>query len=98
MGGPTPISFDSSFHKMFKCLLGLGSFDNPKGPLDRKQASFPITFGGVEFILTSIIAPISYLGNWAFVVLVIFAKFMIDQRPFLLEALTRINNNTFPFQ
>jgi hypothetical protein len=23
---------------------------------------------------------------------------MVDQRPFLLEALTRIDNNTFPFQ
>ncbi len=23
---------------------------------------------------------------------------MVDQRPFLLEALTRVDNNTFPFQ
>ncbi len=82
------ISFDSSFHKMFGRLLGLGSFDNPKGPLAHKQASFPITFGDVEFILTSTITSITYLGNWALIVLVIVARFMVDQCFFIFEALT----------
>jgi hypothetical protein len=44
------------------------------------------------------IAPITYLGNWAFVASIIVVRFMVDQRPFLLETLTRVNNNTFPFQ
>jgi hypothetical protein len=47
--------------------------------------------------LTSIIAPIVYLGNWTFVISTIFARFMVDQCPFLLEALARVVNNTFPF-
>jgi hypothetical protein len=42
---------------MFGHLLGPGSFDNLEGPSIRKQTSFPITFGGVKFISTSIIAP-----------------------------------------
>jgi len=58
----------SSFHKMFRPLLGLRSFDIAKGPLVRKQTSFPITFDGVVVILISIIAPTTYLGNRAFVI------------------------------
>ncbi len=73
---------------MFGHLLGLGSFDDPEGPLACKQASFLITFGGIRLILTSTMAQVAYLGNWAFVVLVIAIRYMVDQRPFLLEALT----------
>jgi hypothetical protein len=83
---------------MFGCLLVSGSFDNPKGTLDHKQTSLPITFGGVGLILTFTIAPTTYLGNWALVALIIVVRFMVDQHPFLLEALTWINNNTFSFQ
>jgi hypothetical protein len=83
---------------MFGPLLGLRSFDIAKGPLVRKQTSFPITFDGVGLILTSIIAPTTYLGNRAFVISTIFARFMVDQCPFLLEALAGVVNNTFPFQ
>jgi hypothetical protein len=49
-------------------------------------------------MLTSTIAPTTYLRNWAFVILVIVARFMVDQHHFFLKALTQINNNTFPFQ
>jgi hypothetical protein len=92
------ISFNSSLHKMFRCLLGPRSFNSPKRPLVHKQASFPITFNGVMFISTFTIAPTTYLGNWTLIVLVMFVRFMVDQLPFLLEALAWININTFPFQ
>ncbi len=92
------ISFDSSLHKMFGSLLGPISFDNLEGLLIHKQASFPIIFGGIGFISTSIIAPTTCLGNWAFVASVITARFIVDQHPFLFEALVRVNKNTFPFQ
>jgi hypothetical protein len=82
---------------MFRHLLGLRSFDGPERPLVRKQASLPITFGGVGFIPTSTIAPIAYLKSWALVVLIIDVRFMVDQCLFLLEALTRVDNNTFLF-
>ncbi len=42
-------SFDSSFFQMFGRLLGPKSFDN-LGLLACKQASFSITFGGIELI------------------------------------------------
>jgi hypothetical protein len=92
------ISFDSSLHKVFGPLLGPGSFDNLEGPLAHKQASLRIIFKGVELISTSIIAPIVYLRNWALVASIIVVRFMVDQWPFFLEALARVNNNTFPFQ
>ncbi len=94
----SPISYDSSFHKVFGCLLGPGSFDSPKGPLACKQASLPITFDSVKFISTSTITPIAYLGSWALVVSVIAVRFMVDQHPFLLETSARVDNNTFLFQ
>jgi len=78
-------------------FLGPRSFNSPKRPLTREQASLPITFNGIMLISTSIIAPTTYLGNCALVTLVIATRFMVEQRPFLLEALARINN-TFPFQ
>jgi hypothetical protein len=87
-----------SLHKVFRCLLGPGSFNSPKRPLARKQASLPTTFGGVGLISTSTITPAAYLGSWALVVLVIVVRFMVDQHPFLLEALAQTDNNTFPFQ
>jgi hypothetical protein len=73
---------------MFGCLLGPRSFNSLEGPLVRKQASLPITFGGIRVISTSIIAPTTYLGSWALVTSIIVASFMVDQRPFLFEALT----------
>jgi len=87
--------FYSFPHKMFGCLLGLGSFDSLKRLLTCKQTSLPITFGGVGFISTSTITPITYLKSWALIVLVITIRFMIDQRPFLLEALAWVDNNIF---
>jgi hypothetical protein len=68
--------------------LGPRSFDSPERPLVGKQASLPITFGGVGLISTSTITITTYLGSWALVASVIFSKFMVDQCPFLLEALT----------
>jgi hypothetical protein len=91
------ISFDYSLLQVFGCLLGLRSFDNPKGCLVHKQASLPITFGGIKFILTTTMIPTTYLWSWALVASIIVVRFMVDQRPFLFEALTLVNNNTFPF-
>jgi hypothetical protein len=83
---------------MFRHLSSLRSFDSPKGPLVHKQTSFPITFGGIEIISTSTMTPTTYLKSWAFVVSIIVAKFMVDQCLFLLKALARVNNDTFPFK
>jgi len=91
-------SFYSSLLQVFGCVLGPRSFNNSKGPLDCKQTFLPITFSGIGFIPMATIAPITYLGNWAFVASIIVVRFMVDQRPFLLETLTWVNNNTFPFQ
>jgi hypothetical protein len=46
----------------------------------------------------TIIAPTTYLNNWALVTSNITIKFLIDKCPFLLEALARIDINIFPFQ
>ncbi len=89
------IYFDSFFLQMFGHLLGLRSFDNLEGPLACKQASIPITFTGIRFISIAAIIPTTYLGSWALIVLIITIRFMIDQRPFLLQALAQVNNITF---
>jgi hypothetical protein len=81
---------------VFGHLLGLKSFNNPKRPLTCKQTSLPITFGGIELIAIATITPTTYLGSWAFVIPMIVTRFMVDQCPFLFEALTKINNNNFP--
>jgi len=47
------ISFDSSLPQVFGHHLDLGSLDSLKRPLACKQASLPITFGGIRFISTS---------------------------------------------
>jgi hypothetical protein len=44
------------------------------------------------------ITPIAYLKNWALVTPIIVTRFMVDQCPFLLEALAQVDNNTFPSQ
>jgi hypothetical protein len=80
---------------MFGHFLPTESFNNQKKLLAYKQASFPITFSAIKFILTTTI--ITYYRNWAFLASFIVAKFMVNQCPFLLEALTWVNNNTFLF-
>ncbi len=90
--------FYSSLLQMFGCVLGPRSFDNPKGPLTCIQASLPIIFGGIELTLTSTIALTTYLRSWAFITSIIIIRFMVDQHPFLLEALAQVDNNTFPIQ
>ncbi len=72
------IYFNFSLCKMFGCLLGPRSFDSPKWPLVHKQTSFPITFGGIELISTTTIAPATYLRSWGLVTLVIVARFMVE--------------------
>jgi len=72
---------------MFGHLLSPGTFDNLEEPLARKQASFPITFGGIKLIPIATIAPTTYLGSWALVASIIATRFMVDHRPFLLELL-----------
>jgi hypothetical protein len=72
---------------VFRHFLGLGSFNNSKGFLVHKQASPPIIFGGIGFILTTTIAIVTYLGSWAFVASIIVVRFMVNQRPFLHKAL-----------
>jgi hypothetical protein len=79
---------------MFKCFLGPRSFDSLKGLLAYNQTSFPITFGDIGFILIATIVPIAYLGNQTFIASMIATKFMVNQCPFLLETLARINNNS----
>jgi hypothetical protein len=88
------ISFYSSLHKVFGCFLGPGSFDSHERFLIHKQTPLPITFSGIELISTFTIARTSYLRNWALVASVIVVRFMVDQWPFFLEALARVNNNT----
>jgi hypothetical protein len=88
------ISLDSSLLQVFGCLLGPRFFDSPKRPLAHKQAFLPIIFDGVKFISTSTIIPTTYLRNWAFVISIVVARFMVDQCPFILEALTQVDNNT----
>jgi hypothetical protein len=73
---------------MSRCLLGPRFFDSLEGPLVHKQASLPITFDGVGLIPTFTIGLTTYLGSWAFVVSIMTMSFMVNQRPFLLEALT----------
>jgi len=62
---------------MFGYILGPRLFDNPKGPLVRKQAFFPIPFGDIRLIQTTTIAPTTYLGNWAFIAAIKDVKFMV---------------------
>jgi hypothetical protein len=83
---------------MFGCLLGPRSFDSLKGLIACKQTFFQITLGGITLISTSTITMTTYLWSWAFVALILNVIFMFNQRPFLLEALVRIHNNTFIFQ
>jgi hypothetical protein len=73
---------------MFGHLLGLGSFDSPKRFIAHKQASLPIIFDGIKFILIVIIALITYLKSWAFAISIIVARFMGDQCPIIFKALT----------
>jgi len=91
-------SFYSSFFQVFGCFLGPWSFDNPKGLLTHKQGILLITFGGIGFIPTATIGPTTYLRNWALVASIIVIRFIVDQHPFLFEALAWVDNNTFPFQ
>jgi hypothetical protein len=67
---------------VFGHLLGLRTLNSRKGPSIHKQTFFPITFDGIGLIPTA-----TYLGSWAFVASTIIVRFMVNQHPFLLEAL-----------
>jgi hypothetical protein len=72
------ISFYSSLLQVLGHLLGLGSFDSPKGLIAHKQVPLPITFYGIKFILIVTIAQVIYLKSWAFVASIIVVRFMVD--------------------
>ncbi len=81
------ISFDSSLFQMFRHLLGLRSFDSLEGPIFHKQAFLLIILASIGLISTSTTAPTTYFKSWALVVSIIVARFMVNQCPFLVEAL-----------
>jgi hypothetical protein len=85
----------------FKCLDAFwvqGPLISPKGPLAYKQVFLPLIFGGIRLIPTSTITLVAYLRSWAFIPSIIVTRFMVNQCPFLLEALMWIDNNTFHLQ
>jgi len=45
-----------------------------------------------------LIAPTTYLGNWAFVAPIIIVKFLLNHHPFLLEVMQSNNYCPLPFQ
>jgi len=92
------IYFNSYILQVFRRFLGPRSFDSLKGPIINKQVSLPITFDGIGLIPIATIALLAYLWNWAFIASFIATRFMVNQRPFLLETLAQIDNNTFPFE
>jgi len=73
--------------RSFDNLKRILAFDNLKRVLAYKQVFLPITFGGIKLISMATITLVTYLGNWALVVSIIFVTFMVDQGPFLLKAL-----------
>jgi hypothetical protein len=92
------IFFDFFFLQVFGHLLGPRSSNSLIGPLIRKQIYLPIAFNGIGFISTTTIALTTYLMSWALVTLIIVVRFMVDQHPFLFDALTQVDNDTFFFQ
>ncbi len=85
-------------HANFERLLGLDFLKCLKAPLVCPQVSLPISNDGIGLISTKTIAPIAYLGSWTLVVLVIASRFLLDLRPFLLEAIGVSSSGSFPFQ
>lgn len=73
------IYFHYSSFQMFGHLLGLDSFDSPKGFLVCEQVFFPITFNGIEFTPTTTITPKPFLWSWTFVVSIIIVRFIVEQ-------------------
>jgi hypothetical protein len=71
-------------------IQGPWCFDSLEIPLAHKHASFPITLGGIELILTTTIIATIYLGS--FVISIIVVGFVVNQHPFLFELLAQINN------
>jgi hypothetical protein len=57
------VSFDSSFLHTFEHLLGLWSFDSPKGHFTHKQISIPIAFNDIGLISIGTIASTTSLGS-----------------------------------
>ncbi len=83
---------------IFEKLLGLGSLKCLKAPLVYRQVTLPISSRGIGLISLEVIAQVAYLRSWALVTLVITSKFLLDFRPFLLEAIGAINLGPIPFQ
>jgi uncharacterized membrane protein len=57
----------------------------------------PIFNGGIGLIFVEPTMLMVYLGNWAFVTLVIGFTFLLNSRPFLLEAIGVNNLGLLPF-
>lgn len=78
--------------------MGLGSLDYPRTPLVRQQVFISISHGGINFISIQLIASTTCLGSWTFITPIIVARFLLDHRLFLLEAIGANNYYPFPFQ
>jgi hypothetical protein len=79
---------------MFGCFLCSRSFNNLEGPFSLETTLSPNNFRWHWAHTNSHHHP-NNLRNWAFIILIITIKFIIDQYPFLFEALTQVNNNIF---
>ncbi len=65
------------------CIMGPGLCESFQGPLTKRRAQLPISFGGIGLFSMEDCTPFSFLGSWALVVPYLCFKFCIFDKPVL---------------
>ncbi len=88
------MGFDKKIMQVCGDIMGLGSWESFQGPLARRHARLPISFGGISLFSMEDCAPSAFLRNWALVVSYLCSKFRIFDRPILEEYVFQVEGGS----
>jgi hypothetical protein len=70
--------------------MGPRSRESFHGPLMRRHARLPISFGGISLFSMEDCAPFAFLGNWALMALYLCSRFCIFYKTILEEYVSQV--------
>ncbi len=78
--------------------MDLGSWESFQGPLARRQAQLPISFGGIGILSMENYAPSAFLGSWVLVASYLCSRFHIFDRPILDKYVSQVEGDPHMLQ
>jgi hypothetical protein len=92
------VGFNRRIMQICGDIMGLRSWESFQGPLARCQVRLPISFGGTNLLSMEDCAPFTFLGSWVLVILYLYSRFHIFNKPVLEKYVFQVEGGPHLFK